>query len=368
MHKAIKLALLRHGGYGAASAAFESWRTRQLRKRISCFLDGKPLPLPDQLILEPTLRCNQRCRMCFQDRSVLAKTPELTVADWIGVLQQSPSVRKVTLIGGEPFLYDGIFELIDYLDARVDIVICTNGTLLGGREWERLIRCRRILSVCISLDGSRDAHDEIRGVPGSFDRATATIKALAPHLPVSVNAVMQQRNVAALDDLVDIAADLGARKVKLELERLFHAEAREDCARPLGLSNDELPLQASSADRDITTAQLVDSVNSAILHGRQRRVFVAPDPTHLLRSPEVFTDPKRRCGVGTVLRCEAFRTATLSPGGALIHCLHIRHALGNVMAEGIASAWNSETTERFRRNMLPGGPTAICTACPYLKL
>jgi MoaA/NifB/PqqE/SkfB family radical SAM enzyme len=67
------------------------------------------------------------------------------------------------------------------------------------------------LSLNISLDGFATTHDEIRGVPGNFDRALETIRRLTelrdtyPRLSVVVNSVLCEKNYTEIVSFAEYA-------------------------------------------------------------------------------------------------------------------------------------------------------------------
>lgn len=137
------------------------------------------------LILHVTRDCNLRCRYCFQGNDAYRSKRQPMSKD-IGVkaiellIGQSEG-RKRTAIGfsgGEPLLnFDLIRHLVQYARARsvelgreFDFQITTNGVLLT--EDVVAFLDDNDFRVDISIDGSRELHDEVRTFPGeerSFD-------------------------------------------------------------------------------------------------------------------------------------------------------------------------------------------------------
>jgi MoaA/NifB/PqqE/SkfB family radical SAM enzyme len=131
-----------------------------------------------------TERCHLRCTFCRLWESPESGAP---VGDWLAFFRANPFLRWVNLSGGELFaieparlreLLRGIvaalprLALLDFPTAgqRPDEVEDAVDTLLATR----LPR----LAVTVSLDGGASLHDELRGVPGSFERALRTFERL----------------------------------------------------------------------------------------------------------------------------------------------------------------------------------------------
>jgi len=93
------------------------------------------------------------------------------------------SIRSVNLTGGEPFLNNQIIEIVKTIKAKlpeVKIIISTNGfaTELIISKMEKIIAIDPNIGVAVSLDGIGKTYDDIRGAPGGFNSAVATLKKL----------------------------------------------------------------------------------------------------------------------------------------------------------------------------------------------
>jgi MoaA/NifB/PqqE/SkfB family radical SAM enzyme len=175
---------------------------------------GWPRMLPFSIVASVTFRCNSKCRTCDVWRK---PSDDMTVKEWRQVfanLGRSPFY--LTFTGGEPFLRKDFDEIViagaDLCRPGV-ITIPTNG-LLTQRIVEQV---RRICSAAshlqiginLSLDGIGQEHDEIRQVPGNWDRAMETWQGLkelqAEHenLVLSVHTVVSKFNIHRVRDIVE---------------------------------------------------------------------------------------------------------------------------------------------------------------------
>ncbi len=96
-----------------------------------------------------TRRCNLQCDYC----QVIRKAPEkeLTAAEWKRVIDLfiSGGHRAFVFTGGEPLLYDGLAELVNYASPRAVTSVITNGLLLDEARLETL---RRLDFLTFSFD------------------------------------------------------------------------------------------------------------------------------------------------------------------------------------------------------------------------
>jgi len=168
-------------------------------------------PGPQQAIIAVTYRCNARCTMCdiWQKEPVAEIEPS-------AYYHLPASLREINLTGGEPFLRDDLDKIVAVLAERTPrarIVISSNG-LLTERLAETAPRLKKIaprLGVRVSIDGDRETHDRLRGVPGAHDKAWASLAALraAGLTDLGVGFTMMAGNEDQLLPTQERAAKLG---------------------------------------------------------------------------------------------------------------------------------------------------------------
>lgn len=171
--------------------------------------------------LELTYACNLRCGFCYTDspRHTLARTPELSDADWRLIVQEliSIGVIEAVVTGGEPLLRRELaLEVLEALDAAgVQASFNTNGWFVDEQIADRLARLGA-LRVFVSLDGvTPELHDRARGVPGSWRRAVSAIAALSDRgVRVNIVHVVTPENQHDAIEMVEHAWRLGAGGIR----------------------------------------------------------------------------------------------------------------------------------------------------------
>jgi len=155
----------------------------------------------EELSIEVTTQCNGSCLHCFV-RSGMSRRSSLPVGLVKGIMVEGYHVgyRHLHITGGEPLLWEGLFDVLDYaFDVGYETVFMnTNGTLITEEISKRLADYGS-LSISVSLDGPEDLHNRIRG-EGSHRRTmrgiekalnagnhliifTTVTKSLLPELP-----------------------------------------------------------------------------------------------------------------------------------------------------------------------------------------
>jgi molybdenum cofactor biosynthesis enzyme MoaA len=175
----------------------------------------------ETLYLQLLYRCNFSCAHCFHGANLKRKerVSREQAADVMRHFAANYDTHKVVLLGGEPFLHSQIEGItVDAHNLGLITEICTNG--------HRVVR-HKLLSIVdeldhlrVSLDGLREAHDQIR-TPGSYDDAIRTIEyAVGLGVRVGVTMTVTSLNVADLPELVEELTDRGVASLKLHQLRL----------------------------------------------------------------------------------------------------------------------------------------------------
>lgn len=153
-----------------------------------------------QLYLLLTEKCNLNCKMCIRgDKS----NRELSLCDIKGIQSiEELSTHDIVITGGEPTLCKNFIQIVDFLKGKCkSLSICTNGTTDYYINKDFL---DSKVSIQISLDGTREIHDLIRG-ENSFDQIINTISKLeALEIPFTVSSVVNKNNTFCMKNLADI--------------------------------------------------------------------------------------------------------------------------------------------------------------------
>lgn len=149
-----------------------------------------------------TSRCNMRCIYCGwwkMEKFELPTNKALSVIDKVCSL----GVPFFDFSGGEPLLRRDLITLAKKAASHNCLVsMNTNGTLLKREDTSKIADAFDI--IVVSIDGPREYHDKIRGVAGTFQKATETVKMLKRHgVKVGVNSVISPWNIEILPKFIE---------------------------------------------------------------------------------------------------------------------------------------------------------------------
>lgn len=181
---------------------------------------GWPKIFPISLTLSVTNRCNSRCKTCNLWKFP-ASEKELTAIEWEKVFKSlCKSVMWVTFSGGNQFLRKDFYEIVN---KAVSITQpCFVNIPLSNLDVDKTLeQITKILThsntsmiVNVSLDGTKDTHNLLRGRKNSFHATIETfhklkrLKKAFPQLSVCFNTVISDHNINTLDRLHKLVLDL----------------------------------------------------------------------------------------------------------------------------------------------------------------
>ena len=154
-----------------------------------------------------THTCNLRCTHCYQEDYCL-HTPDEELFRILDMYSEFIAGKKlkpqINLTGGEPLMHPAFFKLASEIKKRgIRLGILTNGTLIDDKAAAEIASLHPVF-VQISIDGTREIHDKIRG-NGSFDKAVAGIDSLKKYgVKVLVSFTAQKKNYECFEELAKI--------------------------------------------------------------------------------------------------------------------------------------------------------------------
>jgi MoaA/NifB/PqqE/SkfB family radical SAM enzyme len=166
-------------------------------------------PLAERVVqVHLTTRCNLRCAHCYST-SGPDRGGELDLGTVLRALEtvRGEGYSQLSLSGGEPTLYRHLPELLaeaKRMSWRTSVI--TNGLTVASRRFQQAAPWTDV--VAVSLDGGEVNHDRLRGHPGSFRKALASLAELRSMVPVTAAATCVTRQ--NLRDLPDLHAALSA--------------------------------------------------------------------------------------------------------------------------------------------------------------
>ncbi len=297
------------------------------------FLQGG-LSAPITVTWEITAACNIACVHCLSS-SGRRRPRELTTQQSLALVDELAEMQvfQIHFGGGEPFIYPGIWQVLEHTRDR-GLVMCvsTNGTLITQDRAHRLAQLEPIYFQ-VSLDGGTpQTNDRIRG-EGVFKRAMCGLELLASeNLSLTINSVLTHYSFHELDRLYEIATSFNS---KLRVTRL----------RPSGRGQDVW------GELHPTREQYREFADWLAIHPD---VLTADSFFHLNAFGNKLAGLDM-CGAATATCC-------ICPEGEVYPCAFFQapeFEAGNLHEYSFKDIWNRSALFAFYRNM--GG--GACSGC-----
>ena len=318
----------------------------RLAKYLQSRVSGRVTSMP-VMVLMPHSRCNCRCTMCDIWKANHDKR-ELTTADLAPHLDtfRRLGVRWIVLSGGEPLMHSNLWLLCAELKALgVRLTLLSTGLLLADNAPRISASCDEVI---VSLDGSRDVHNDIRNIPDAYERlaeGVRTLKAAKPNFRVTGRSVLQRRNFFDLLNIVAAAKEIGLDGISfLAADVSSHAFNRPAAwtanrVDTVALDDDEIGLFAALVGR------LIHTCKADIRSG-----FIAESAEKLQRLPQYYSAIRNRAAFPPN-RCNApWVSAVIEADGTVRPCF-FHSAFGNIHRQPLDAILNGDQARAFRKRL-----------------
>jgi PqqA peptide cyclase len=303
-----------------------------------------PPPRPLTLIAELSYQCPLHCPYCSNPLDIGGDRyrAELETEQWIETFRQARAlgVLQLALTGGEPMLRRDLVALCDGARAAgLYSSLITAGTLFTRPRAEAL-KAAGLDHVQISIQSpnARD-NDRIAG-NRSFEKKIAAARLVKElDFPLTINCVLHRQNLDRIDEVLDLALDLGAQRLELANTQYYG----------WAVANQEALLPSWTQLR---------RAEEAVQRFRER---VGPKVDVLWVLPDFYEELPKPCMGGWG------RTAmVIAPNGEVLPCQAASTIpdleFANVREHPLAWIWNeSDAFTRFRGTEWMQEP---CRTCP----
>lgn len=358
---------------------YDSWLETKTRQRVKKFLSQKELPYtkapPPHYTVghEPTIRCNLRCKMCYQGETRDLRQSELPSEQIMTVYRKLLGrIKEIKLVGGEPMVRPDIMELIAFWDRHdVRVILQSNCTLINDANIEQLGNYKNLTDILTSLDGPSVVHDAVRGVPGSYAklaRALKLIREKMPGVPITVFAMALNDNLDQFYALIDAAKGMGIKTINVLFEQVYAPEE-------IHMTKDRFKFWGWEEGRDyrLNTQQrqpifdpgldigaLRKKLASIRAYGLRRDCFINFTPFNFYKHLDQYLGRKKTERVFCLKLLEP--ELRINQQGEVVWCDVIEKSFGNLLDKTPDEIWLSQNYQDFRK-FLSRHSLSVCRRC-----
>lgn len=189
---------------------FDEWKSR-----IEALILEHPLQI---ISWESTRRCDLNCLHCGSPSEEVSLDDELSLEEVVQAFTQigqdfdMSQFRHINITGGEPFIREDIFNILEKISKFPfyrNIDIQTNGVFIADHP-ESLFLLKRygVTGLGISIDGLKDIHDAFRRKKGSFEKAYKAAQiSVQNNFVVTISVVAHAKNIEEIPELYRIVKD-----------------------------------------------------------------------------------------------------------------------------------------------------------------
>ena len=337
------------------------------------------LPRPEWIVLGVNNVCNLHCRMCdvgtryeksnFYANLVGTRPVDMPLDLIKRVIDQTAHQFPGAKLGygfTEPLIYPHLSESLEYANGLgLYTAVTTNALMLAGHA-EALVKAG-LNDIFISLDGTPDIHNYIRGNRRSFQRAMEGIEALLGFRGspgISVFSVITEWNIGHLAAFIDYFRHIPLLRLGFLHQNFTTREvadrhnltygnlypATESCIAGVQIENLDLDLLWREI-QEITQGDYAFPVSfSPEIQTRDRLDLY-------YKSPQVLFGNRCR---------DIFRNIMIKSDGTVIpahgRCYNL--AVGNLYEQDLGAIWCSGVFNRFRDAVTAaGGLLPACSRC-----
>ena len=166
--------------------------------------------VPVSILISPTMRCNLSCVGCYASDYTKKEDLELEVIDRIINEGKEIGVALYTILGGEPFIRDDMFDIYKKHN-DVFFNVFTNGTLIDEDMVKKLVELGNVVPT-LSIEGFKEETDQRRG-KDIYEKVSAAMSILKKNkMPFGYSVTVTSKNVDVItsDDFIDMIIDRGA--------------------------------------------------------------------------------------------------------------------------------------------------------------
>ena len=365
-----------------ARHAWARYRRHRYERRIRRFIDeksGRADRLPMGAVYEATMRCNLHCEFCYVGDLLNIEgewRQELTV-DALNRAFPDRNGFQISLTGGEIFMRKDIMSVLNLFREKGYACgyLTTNGTIIGEERADALADLAAagfLKHISVSIDGPGELHDAARGLKGTFDRTCAGLRRLQEaarrkHAPlrVSINTTVAHESLDALDEMVDVAEQLGVDAIGLNHLMYSTPEEAAETARMIGAADTSVIATFVTADPGLDVDVVRKKVAALEEKCRRKNVLFDFRPkVHPQLIDNYYTPGAKLEG-----RClYPFLHARISFSGKVYFCPFIRMEVGDLTKSSLEEVWNNDKYVSMRRSLVQNGIFPVCRRCCKVEL
>src|SRR5688572_29559658 len=323
--------------------------------------------------------CNLHCEFCYVGDllNIEGEWRQEMTLEALGQAFPEQSGFQISLTGGEIFMRKDIMSVLDLFREKGYACgyLTTNGTIINEERADALADLASagfLKHISVSIDGPGELHDAARGLIGTFDRTCAGLRRLQEsarrrHAPlrVSINTTVAHESLEALDQMVEVAEELGVDAIGLNHLMYSTPEEVEETVRMIDAPDASVIATFITPDPGLDIERVRAKVAALEEKCRRKNILFDFRPkVHPQLIDNYYTPGAKLDG-----RClYPFLHARVSFSGKVYFCPFIRVEVGDLTQSTLEEVWNGERYVQMRKQLLEHGIFPVCRRCCKVEL
>lgn len=295
------------------------------------------MEFPKRAIIETEYTCNLECKMCSLWHKDYAEKrnqkTELSIKKLEKIYKnlKELSIRKITFIGGEPFLKNYLIEAAS-LSRKYGLIpsVVTNGTLLNKEKIKHIVENEIFENIIFSVDGPEKIHNEIRGkkifnqVYSNlilFRNIKNKLKKKKPRIMIYIT--LWIKNYKYLNETVKILSKVNPNKIRIQLASFITQKIIDETDRVIP---DSLKIHSYQNNLSISE-NILKEIKTAVKEVKENYPHLNIDYEKIL--------------IAENKKCHFINTDTvITPNGDILVCpMLTNYIAGNIYSESLKKIW-----------------------------
>lgn len=301
-----------------------------------------------------TYQCDLKCKHCYIGEPNTEKELDTKQAKKLISCIGKMKIPLLFMTGGEPLLRTDIFDLIETCKEYDIITVLSSNGLLINKEVAKKLRQNNIHYIAVSVYGPPPVHDEIVGLPGSFEKLMENARAcISEGINFCFKTVVSSYTYDYIPFIFKKGTDLGVKSFYLcDLLETGRAKdgrnwrvSREKWLKLADFLFDKVEVKGG-AEVDIGACPSLAPL--AIEHFKKKNV----DVSHALER------------LGSLSSCPIGQGSLgISARGDILPCIFMQNfSVGNILKDDLRKAAFHPTIQAIAKK---NGLKRICGSCDY---
>lgn len=327
--------------------------------------------MPRRYVLVLTNMCNLSCSFCFQERK--KRADRMTTDNWLNLLDQIPKNSRITLTGGDPFMFKDFEKIFAKANQIAETNMITNGILINDQKMEKLLDQENFKVLAISIDTIGNINRDVKKkdwdkLITQLDRFIKIRDERGIQTALDIKTVILDENI---DDLFEIHK-FATQRLKSDTHSFMLLKGAE-------IQHSDIMFNFEQIDKETEAYQykkfdkLVDQLNKIKEYDLKNgfKSFLHPNLLNFqqkenFKKEELIYLNNKKHEPKNFAPCYApWGCVYINVDGNLFPCMAV--SMGNVKTTKLKDIIFSKTFKKFKKIIKDKGSINGCNRCGYLK-